>query len=204
MFLAPCGGESNATPPPVPDHTADHCRRPRVAGRHGSATRERPKGHTDAFDEATRRCARRTKHGEIVGERTHLTPTEGAADHAAYIWRSRGSGLSRIQSPRKLSHITVRKMAALGKKDIHHSDARYSRPSATIRPQARRRRGYACPRKLELETALKSELLLDPVSMGGLRPWSRPPGGGSSGDSGSTAGWRVHQEVDPGSTSCLL
>ena len=68
----------------------------------GSATRERPKGHTASLDEATRRSARRTKHGGIVGDRTHLTPTEGAADHAAYIWRSRESGRSRIQSPRKL------------------------------------------------------------------------------------------------------
>ena len=85
----------------------------------GSAARERPKCHTDALDEATRRSARRAKQGEIVGDKTHLTPTEGAADHAAYIWHSRGSSRSRIQSPRKLSYITVRKMAALGKKDIH-------------------------------------------------------------------------------------
>ena len=43
----------------------------------------------------------------------------------AYVsWRSRGSSLSRSQSPMKLSAMTVKNMARPGKNEIHHASRR--------------------------------------------------------------------------------
>ena len=65
-------------------------------------------------------------------------------------WRSLGSRVSLSQSPKRFRDITVNRMAKPGIVDIHQESTRWSRPSATIEPQAGSGGGTPAPMKLSV------------------------------------------------------
>ena len=66
--------------------------------------------------------------------------------------RSRGSRVSRSQSPNRFRAITVNIMATPGRVEIHHATASLSLPSETMEPQAGVGGGTPAPRKLSVDS----------------------------------------------------
>src|SRR5262249_18484683 len=68
--------------------------------------------------------------------------------------RNLGSSRSRIQSPPRLNASTTTVMARPGKREYHHAEFMYCRPSATIAPQVGVGGGIPAPRKLKIASVM--------------------------------------------------